>query len=124
MARCKPQPENPILGTWKITVIEDMDDDDMDDEERQALAASFILFQHEDDCDPGSGRIRFLDMEAEIDWRARVMPSKTNVEFTWEGKDDDRVAHGRGKAVLGKDGRLRGEFFWYMGDTRAFEACR
>ena len=46
------------------------------------------------------------------------------MEFTWEGRDEEDAACGRGWAALEVDGTLRGHLYLHLADDSGFRAVR
>jgi hypothetical protein len=71
-----------------------------------------------------TGRLCFIAVEGSIDWREMQRDGRSGVEFTWEGRDEDDPASGRGWAMLEEDGSLRGHLYFHLGDDSGFQAVR
>lgn len=68
------------------------------------------------------GSLAFLAVEGGLDWREATRDGRSAVEFSWEGDYEGDRASGRGWAVLGDDGSLRGHLFFHLGDDSGFHA--
>ena len=73
--------------------------------------------------DRGHGVMRFLAIEADIDYRPTQREGLPAVEFSFEGHDEGDRISGRGWAVL-QSSTLRGRIFLHDGDDSAFLATR
>jgi hypothetical protein len=71
----------------------------------------------------GHGAMRFLAIEADIDYRATERDGPPAVEFSFDGNDEGDHISGRGWAVLAAS-MLRGRIFLHDGDDSAFTATR
>ena len=71
----------------------------------------------------GQGSMRFLAIEASVDYRPEVRDGLPAVEFSFDGNDEGDRISGRGWAVLAEH-TLRGRLFIHDGDESAFSAKR
>jgi hypothetical protein len=71
----------------------------------------------------GLGRLEFIAIQADIDYRLTTRDGLDALEFTWQGLDDGDECSGRGWAVLEHD-RLHGRLFIHRGDDSSFTAVR
>jgi hypothetical protein len=103
-----------ILGHWRITRMEVWDRDYID-----AQVKAYIRF------DPsGFGEFQFAYVTGSIDYRLVEREGMPWVEWSWEGSEEMDQVSGRGWAVVGEDGLLRGRIFIHDGDDSGFEAKR
>lgn len=105
---------NPLHGAWRITAMEQWDQDAMDME-----VPAFIEFTPD-----GSGHFQFILVQGQLDCRYEISPERSVVRFTWEGNDEMDEAHGRGWARLTRSGGLYGRIFFHGGDDSWFKATR
>ena len=103
-----------ILGHWQITGMEVWDRDYIDVEVK-----AYVRFDSD-----GFGEFHFDRVTGWIDYRLVEREGRPAVEWSWEGNEETDQVSGRGWAVLGEDGHLRGRIFIYDGDDSAFEAKR
>jgi hypothetical protein len=71
----------------------------------------------------GPGEIRFLAIEAGVDYRVVQRDGRSGVEFSFDGTDEGDRISGRGWAVL-RDDQLQGRLFIHRGDDSTFTARR
>lgn len=71
----------------------------------------------------GQGRMVFIAVEVWIDYRVGVRDGLPAIEFSFQGMDEGNEVSGRAWAVLEGE-RLRGRFFFHMGDDSSFVAER
>ena len=107
----KSKPESPFTGRWRITWMDQWDQDFVDEE-----VEGFFEFRND-----GSGEFQFGYVRGEIDHRPSTRDGKSCVEFTWDGNDEMDPALGRGWAVIGGD-EIMGEIFFHRGDESEFKA--
>lgn len=70
----------------------------------------------------GHGVFSFIAVEGQLDGRQVELDGRPAVEFTWEGTDEGDLVSGRGWAVRGPDGGLRGRLYFHLGDDSGFRA--
>jgi hypothetical protein len=70
----------------------------------------------------GQGSLRFLAIEASVDYRMGERDGLPAVEFSFDGTDEGDRISGRGWAVLADT--LRGRLFFHNGDESGFSAKR
>ena len=105
---------SPVLGHWRITHMEQWDQDFVD-----AEVEGYIRF----DPDNG-GEFQFGYVHGGLTWEHTKRGGKPAVEWTWEGSDEMDPADGRGWAVLQQeDGSLKGKLTLHGGSS-LFEAVR
>lgn len=71
----------------------------------------------------GRGTMRFLAIEADVDYRPVTREGQPAVEFSFEGHDEGDRISGRGWAALASNA-LRGRIFFHDGDDTGFIATR
>jgi hypothetical protein len=71
----------------------------------------------------GLGDMRFLAIEAGLDYRVVQRDGRPGVEFSFDGSDEGDRISGRGWAVLEGD-HLQGRIFLHHGDDSGFTAQR
>ena len=87
-----------LAGRWRIVDMELWDAEAID-----LVGPGFIEF------DPDRlGRLGFIAVEGQLDWREVVRDGRPGAEFTWEGSDDGDPVSGRGWAVLTGEDTLDG----------------
>ncbi|MGE0229783.1 MAG: hypothetical protein AB7U23_14860 [Dehalococcoidia bacterium] len=105
--------EEAFRGTWTITEMEVWDRDAF-----ELLGRAFFEFDGK-----GSGRFRFIAVEGWMDCRFGTRDGKPLVEFSWNGRDENHPATGRGWAVV--EGEVMvGRIFLHLGDDSSFQAAR
>ena len=102
-----------FIGKWRIIGTEAWDRDALD-----LVAPASLSFEKDN-----MGQLKFIAVEAWIDYRVGEREGLPAVEFSFEGLDErDRVS-GRAWAVL--DGKqLRGRVYFHRGDDSSFVAER
>lgn len=104
----------PITGRWRITEMSNWYQEDVD-----LVQPGFLEF------DAGNiGRLGFIAVQGELDYRAVERDGRPGAEFSWEGFDEDTEASGRGWAVLNPDGTMEGHIYFHLGDDSTFKAVR
>ena len=94
------------MDTWDVQAVD-------------LLGQAFIQFGPRDD-----GRFRFVAVEGWMDCLSGQRDGRPCVEFTWEGRDDEDPASGRGWGTLEVDGTLRGHLYLHLADDSEFRAVR
>jgi len=113
MAKKAIPSKNPLEGRWRITSMEQWDQDYVDEEEK----GYFEFGPH------NSGSFHFGYVQGIMDCRATLRDGIPRIDFTWEGNDESDEAQGRGWVVL--DGtELKGEIFFHEGDDSEFRATK
>src|SRR5437899_2514833 len=105
---------SPILGHWRITHMDQWDQDFVD-----AEVEGYVRLDH-----GGSGEFQFGYVHGWIDHELVERDGKPGVEWSWEGNDEMDRATGRGWAVLQLDGTLKGKLSFHQGDESDFLAVR
>ncbi len=104
---------NPFRGRWRITWMDQWNQDFVDEE-----VEGFFEFARD-----GFGEFQFGLVRGEIDFRLGTRDNKPCIEFSWEGDDEMDAAQGRGWALL-NGGELEGMIFFHRGDESAFRAIK
>ena len=107
----KKQARNPFQGRWRITGMEQWDQDYIDEE-----VEGFFEFGTDN-----LGSFQFGLVQGDIDYRLGTRDGKPSIEFSWEGRDEMDPAQGRGWAVIDGD-ELSGTIFFHQGDESEFKA--
>ena len=100
-------------GRWRIREMDLWDREALD-----LVDPAFIEFSPDH-----TGSFGFIAISGWIDWRGAA-PSRSGVEFTWEGTDDGDQVSGRGWAALQDDDLLRGHLYFHLGGDSGFLAER
>ena len=106
------QNEPLIVGRWRITEMEMLDQDVFDEEVK-----AFIRFDPD-----GMGEFHFCYVHGFIDYRLAERDGEPAAEWSWDGNDEHHLAQGRGWAVRQDDGMLEGMIFFHRGDESSFRA--
>jgi hypothetical protein len=109
----KPAAKNQFLGRYRITSMDQWDQDFVDEE-----VEGFVEFTKD-----GQGEFHFGYVHGFIDYRLSTRDGKLCTEFTWEGNDEMDSAMGRGWAVIEGD-EIEGTLFFHQGDESGFKAKR
>jgi hypothetical protein len=107
----KAAPKSPFVGHWRITWMDQWEQDFVDEE-----VEGYFAFEPN-----GVGDFQFGYVRGNIDYREGVREGKPNVEFTWNGNDEMDPAQGRGWAV-GTADEIEGMIFFHQGEESAFKA--
>lgn len=105
--------ESPFTGRWRITSMDQWDQDYIDEEEE-----GYFEFNER-----GGGAFHFGYVHGNMDCRLTTREGEPAVEWTWDGNSEMDAALGRGWAVV-KGEELHGEIFFHGGDDSAFVARR
>jgi len=101
--------KSAFIGRWKITEMEQWDQDYVDMEE-----PGHITLEKR-----GSGSFHFGCVDLALDWRYEAAIGR--VDFTFDGSDEDDRVGGRGWAKIeGK--QLVGQIVFHLGDESGFKA--
>jgi hypothetical protein len=103
-----------VSGRWRIEEMDLWDRDALD-----LVQAASIEFGHD-----RSGSFGFIAVEGWLDCHEARIDGRAGAEFSWQGYDEGDPVSGRGWAVLGEDGFLRGRVFFHQGDDSGFRATR
>jgi hypothetical protein len=103
-----------ITGRWRITEMDNWDPEAVD-----LVQPGFIEFGED-----GLGRLGFIAVTGELDWRDADRDGRSGVEFSWQGSDEGDEVSGRGWAALSADGMLAGHVYFHLGDDSAFRGER
>lgn len=107
----KANTTNPFIGRWRITQMDEWDQDFVD-----AEVEGYVEF------DPkGSGEFQFGYVHGGMDCRLTTRDGQPCVEWTWDGNDEMDPAQGRGWAVI-KGEELHGLIAFHLGDESGFVA--
>jgi hypothetical protein len=109
----KTSARRPFIGEWRIIDMELWDREDLD-----LLGPAHLTLDRS-----GQGSMRFLAIEASMDYRPGERDGLPAVEFSFDGNDEGDRISGRGWAVLAEH-TLRGRLFFHDGDESAFSATR
>ncbi len=109
----KTKAENPFRGRWRITWMEQWDQDNVD----EAVEGYFEVGSG------GFGKFQFGLVTGEIDYRLGVRNDNPCIEFSWDGNAEMDPATGRGWATLERH-ELHGMLYFHQGDESAFKALR
>ena len=111
----KAKHKNPFEGRWRITWMDQWDQDYVDEE-----VEGYIEFQPQN-C----GSFQFGYVQGQIDYCKILNNEQTTVEFSWEGGDgaDGTPLTGRGVASL-NGGELQGTIYIHLGDDSDFKAVK
>ena len=102
---------NPFVGSWRITDMELWEQDD-----RDLVVPAYMTFNRN-----GSGEFQFGTVEGWMDCRFGSRDGHPEVEFSWDGENDNDPGSGRGWAIL-RSGSLEGRIFIHCGDDSGFRA--
>lgn len=105
--------KNPFLGRWRITWMENWDQDFVDEEEQ-----GYFEFEKDD-----LGQFHFGYVHGHMSCHLTTREGEPAVEFSWEGNDEMDPALGRGWIVVEGD-QIEGKLFFHGGDFSAFRAKR
>ena len=105
-----------LIGYWKITEMEVWGQAYVD-----LVVPGFIAFEMEDDH--LLGQFQFGTVVGWLDCRLRDIGGESQIEWSWEGRNDSDPSSGRGWARV-ENGKLVGRLFVHCGDDSAFEAER
>jgi hypothetical protein len=108
-------PKKPsILGTWRITHMDEWDQEFVD-----AEVEGYVRIESD-----GDGEFQFGYVWGQMTCEFTQRDGKTAVEWSWEGNDEMDPASGRGWAVLQDDGTLTGRIIFHGGDKSDFTAIK
>jgi hypothetical protein len=105
--------KNPFAGRWRITSMEQWDQDYIDEEEE-----GYFKFDEK-----GSGEFHFGYVHGQMNCRPTTREGEPAVEWTWDGNDEMDPAQGMGWAVI-KGDELHGKIYFHQGDDSEFVAKR
>lgn len=107
--------KSPILGEWRITTMEQWEQDYVD-----AEVKAYIRFD-----EGGGGEFQFGYVSGSMDCQFTERDGRPAVEWSWEGNDEMDEVSGRGWAALARDEKhLHGHIFLHGGDGSGFDARR
>ena len=99
-----------FVGKWRITETEVWGRDALD-----LVVPAHLTIQAN-----ANGRFEMIAVVGEIDSRF----DGNRMDFSWVGNDEMDEASGRGWAVIGRDGALKGRIYFHHGDESSFVARR
>ena len=102
-----------LLGNWRIIETELWDREALD-----LFAPAMLSLEPK-----GVGRIAFIAIEAQIDYRIVTRDGLPGIEFSFQGFDEGDEVMGRGWAAL-RGEQLQGRLFFHQGDDSSFLAQR
>ena len=105
------RPKNPFAGRWRITWMEQWDQDFVD-----AEVEGYFKFGPRN-----LGSFQFGYVQGEIDNRLTNRDGKPCLEFSWEGNDEMDLASGRGWVVKSGD-EISGTIFFHQRGESSFRA--
>jgi hypothetical protein len=108
----KAKPPNLFAGRWRITWMEEWDQDFVD-----AEVEGFFEFGSDN-----LGSFQFGYVKGDLDYRATERDGPS-VEFSFEGQDEMDPALGRGWAVVNGE-EIDGMILFHQGDESRFKARR
>jgi hypothetical protein len=103
-----------LAGRWRIVAMELWDAEAID-----LVGPGFMELGRN-----RLGRLGFIAVEGQLDWREIARDGCPGVEFTWEDADDGDPVCGRGWAVQSGEDTLEGRIFFHLGDDSGFQAVR
>jgi hypothetical protein len=109
----KSHHRRPFIGEWCLVEMALWDRADLD-----LLGPAYLTLDRR-----GQGTMRFLAIEAGVDYRPAVRDGQPAIEFSFEGNDEGDRISGRGWAELTSD-TLRGHVYFHDGDDSSFRATR
>jgi hypothetical protein len=101
-------------GTWRITEMEQWDQDYLDME-----VEAFITIEEN-----GNGEFQFGLVSGDMDGKIVKNGKEERLEFTWEGNDECDPASGSGWLKLKNKNLINGEIKFHEGDTSGLVAKR
>ncbi|MEQ1910105.1 MAG: hypothetical protein ABMA15_14865 [Vicinamibacterales bacterium] len=104
---------SPFIGVWRIIDMELWDREDL-----ALLGPPHLTLDRR-----GQGSMRFLAIEAGVDYRPGELDGLPAIEFSFDGNDEGDRISGRGWAVF-VEHTLRGRVFFHGGDESGFSATR
>lgn len=94
-----PRPKSAFVGSWEL----------------EGSAPGFMRIGRD-----GIGEFELGLLRGEMDCRFSTRDRRPRMEFTWIGADELDEVSGRGWAVVGKDGEMRGRLYRHLGDEFEF----
>jgi hypothetical protein len=101
------------IGKWHIVEMQMWDQEFID-----SVGPGYFKFNKDQ-----LGYFQFGLVEGQIDYRIEKIGEVERLEFSWEGRDENDPAFGRGWAVINGDD-LEGRFYFHLGDDSWFKAKR
>lgn len=105
--------KNSYIGKWRITEMEEWDQDYVDME-----TEGYFEFSKNK-----TGYFHFGLVQGQIDYRIETVAGAEILNFTWEGQDENDECHGRGWAVI-KNDSIEGRIYFHEGEDSGFKAER
>lgn len=105
--------EKKFMGRWRISHMDMWEQKYVD-----LVVPGFIKFDGED------SEMRFIAVRAWLDVRYSLADGVPHAEFSWQGMDERDDRCGRGSATIVEHERIKGHFYFHMGDDSSFEAVR
>jgi|GEM_PF-1701498 len=112
--RPEPDPTQAFLGRWRVTAIDGLSDDALEQERPAVFEVA----------DASQGHFSFALVRGEMDWRISEGAQGPLLEFSWAGSDEYHPVAGRGRARIVDDGTMRGCIFRHHGEDSPFVAER
>jgi hypothetical protein len=109
----KSKAKSPFAGRWRITSMEQWDQDYIDEEEE-----GYFEFDGK-----GGGEFHFGYVHGNMNCRPTTREGEPAIEWTWDGNDEMDPAQGMGWAVI-KGDELHGKIYFHQGDDSEFVAKR
>ena len=103
--------KSKYLGKWRIIEMEMWDQEFID-----MVKPGYFSFNKDN-----LGYFQFGAVEGQIDYRIEKIGELERLEFSWEGRDENDQASGRGWAAISSD-NLGGRFYFHLGDDSWFKA--
>ncbi|HMP57773.1 MAG TPA: hypothetical protein PKD86_00345 [Gemmatales bacterium] len=108
----KSQTQSSFAGRWRITSMEQWDQEFIDEEEE-----GYFEFEGR------GGQFHFGYVHGNMNCRPTTRDGEPAVEWTWDGNDEMDTAQGMGWAVI-KGDELHGKIYFHQGDDSEFVAKR
>jgi len=101
-------------GEWHITEMAKWDQKAIN-----LISQANIIFDHDQ-----MGSFLFIAVRGFMDCRYSQCDGRPLVEFSWQGRDERDDTNGRGWAIIGDDGSMKGHIFIHSGEDSSFCATR
>ncbi len=99
-------------GAWRIT-----DTEVWSVEAINMVGSANITFDEDD-----MGSFEFIAVVGFMDCRFSEREGKPFVEFSWQGRDDNDDANGRGWATIHDNRKMTGHIYFHCGEDSSFNA--
>jgi hypothetical protein len=106
------QPATAFVGKWRIVEMDAFDEDYFEME-----GPAYIEIEK-----ARVGRFHFGLISGEMDCQFSTDGDAPLMEFSWDGNDEHHPVMGRGRAVVGDDGKMRGRIYTHHADDTGFVA--